>query len=187
MRANALENLMLSAVSFDEFEHFAARLAALAREMPILIGLPPVIYKIRDSGGSWSTALFQMAMTNYNRNNPAQDHARYGVAKSTYNILLKTRKQLRLSRADWRTAVHEHSALGLRMAAECQVLRGGDQDVHSPEEFLPILTDTIWHLDDYLAVTPGDSDLQNVRDAARSFISETRARWAALRIRSLEL
>lgn len=187
MRANALENLMLSAASFDEFDDFAARLTALAPEMPVLTGLPSVIHEIRDSGSPWSTALFQLAMTNYNRNNPAQDRARYGVAKSTYNILLATRKQLRLSRGDWRTAVHEHSVLGIRMAAECQILRGGDADVHSPEEFLPMLTDTICHLDDYLAMTPGDYDLQNVRDAARSFVNETRARWAALSMRRLEL
>src|SRR6202142_277874 len=129
MQAGALENLMLSALSFEEFDNFTARLKAFAPEMPVVSGLPPAIAQMRDYGAPWSTALIQqMAMMNYNRNNPAQDRARYGVAKSTYHILLATRKQQRLSREDWRLVVFEYCALAMRMTNDCQIRRGGDDD-----------------------------------------------------------
>jgi hypothetical protein len=180
MRANALENLMLSALSFDEFDDFTARLSALAPEMPVVSGLPPVIREMRECGSPWSSALFHLAMSNYNRNNPAQDRGRYGVAKSTYHILLATRKQQRLSRDDWRLAVFEYCALTMRMVTDCLNLRGGDADAHSPEEFLPILTEAIPYLDEYLAVFTGDEGMQQVRDNMQSILNNTRGRWAAI-------
>ena len=184
MQAGALENLMLSALSFEEFDNFTARLKAFAPEMPVVSGLPPAIAQMRDYGAPWSTALIQqMAMMNYNRNNPAQDRARYGVAKSTYHILLATRKQQRLSREDWRLVVFEYCALAMRMTNDCQIRRGGDDDKHSPEEFLPILTDAIPYMDEYLAIYTGDEDMQQVRDNMQSIVNNCRMRWAALSMR----
>jgi len=180
MRANAIENLMLSALSFDEFDDFAGKLRKLAPEMPVLSGLPPVIEEMRVCGAPWSSALIQMAMDNYNRNNPAQDWGRYGVAKSTYHILLATRKRQRLSREDWRLAIGEYCALAMRMMTDCQNLRGGDADVHSPEEFLPMLTDSIPYMDEYLAVFAGDDGMQQIRHNMQSILNNTRKRWAAI-------
>ena len=180
LRANALENLMLSALSFDEFDEFTGRLRALAPEMPVVSGLPPVIHEIRDHGSPWSSALFHLAMSNYNRNNPAQDRGHYGVAKSTYHLLLATRKQQRLPREDWRVAVFEYCALAMRMANDCQNIRGGDADAHCPEEFLPMLADAIPYMDEYLAVFTGDEGMQRVRDNMQSLLDDTRGRWAAI-------
>jgi len=167
-------------LSFEEFDNFTARLRALAPEMPVVSGLPPVIEKMRDCGEPWSTALIQLAMMNYNRNNPAQDRGRYGVGKSTYHILLGTRKEQRLSRDDWRLAVFEYCALAMRMANDCQNLRGGDADAHSPEEFMPMLADAIPYMDEYLAVFTGDEGMQQVRDNMQSIIDNTRGRWATI-------
>jgi hypothetical protein len=180
LRANALENLMLSALSFDEFDDFSGKLRALAPEMPVISGLPPVIHEMRDHGSPWSSALFYLASCNYNRNNPSQDRGRYGVAKSTYHLLLATRKQQRLSRDDWRLAVFEYCALAMRMANDCQNLRGGDGDAHSPEEFLPMLADAIPYMDEYLAVFTGDTGMQKVRDDMQSILDNTRRRWATI-------
>jgi hypothetical protein len=180
LRANALENLMLLASSYDEFDEFTAMLRILAPQMPIVSGLPPHIHDMRDHGSPWSSELFNLAMMNYDRNDPSRDRGRYGVAKSTYHILLAARKQQRLSREDWRMAVFEYCALAMRMANDCQNLRGGDADANSPEEFLPMLTDSIPYMDEYLAVFAGDDAMQQVRDNMQSILENTRARWAAI-------
>jgi hypothetical protein len=180
LRANALENLMLSALSFEEFDDFTARLRALAPDMPVVSGLPPVIEEMRNCGQPWSSTLIRLAMSNYDRNNPAQDRGRYGVGKSTYHILLATRKQQRLSRDDWRLALFEYCALAMRMANDCQNLRGGDGDFHSPEEFLPMLADAIPYMDEYLAVFTGDGGMLQVRGNMQFILDNTRGRWATI-------
>jgi hypothetical protein len=179
MRANALENLMLCAASYEEFDEFTARVRQLAPEMPVVSGLPPEIDAIRNSGAPWSTAMISLADTNYNRNNPALDRGRYGVAKSTYHILLSTRKRQRLSRADWRMAVFELCALGMRMTSDCVDLRGGDADGNSPEEFLPILTIAVPFIEEYLSTNAEDEGIRKVRENMQSMIDNARQRWAA--------
>jgi hypothetical protein len=180
LRANALENLMLSASSFNEFDDLSARLKALAPEMPIVSGLPPVVHEMRVRANPWSSVLFHFAMSNYNRNNSMQDRGRYGVAKSTYHILLATRKQQRLSRDDWRMAVFESCALAMRMVADCHSLRGGDDDIHSPEEFLPMMIDAIPYSDEYLAVFTGDDSIFRIRRDMQFILNNARGRWAAI-------
>ncbi len=180
LRANALENLMLSASSFEEFDNFTAKLRALAPEMPVVSGLPPVIHEMRDRASPWSSALFHLAMSNYNRNNPAQDWGRYGVAKSAYHILLATRRQQRLSREDWRLALFEYCALSMRMAADCMRARGGDNDPNPPDEFMPILTDAIPLVDEYLTANTGDDAMRKVRGDLDTMVNNCRERWTAL-------
>jgi len=172
LRANALENLMLCASSFDEFDAFTAQLRALAPEMPVVSGLPPIIHEMRDLASPWSSALVYCAMMNYDRNDPSQDRGRYGVAKSTYHILLATRKQQRLSPEDWRLAIVEYSALSMRMTTDCLYLRGGDADAYPPDEFLPILKDSIPYVDEYLAVFTGDEAMLKVRDGMQRILND---------------
>lgn len=180
LRANALENLMLSAVSYEEFDNFTARLRALAPEMPVVSGLPPDLHKMRDEGRPWSDAMYHLAISNYDRNNPATDRGRYGVGKSTFHIMLATRKQQRLSREDWRTTVNEYTILAIRMASDCLHLRGGDNDRNPPEEYLPILTDALPFIDEYLEASPGDDDMHKRRSDMQTMISNMRGRWAAI-------
>jgi hypothetical protein len=180
LRANALENLMLCAASFEEFDRFTAELRAMAPRMPVVLGLPPSIHKIREHASPWSTALIQLAMNNYNRSNPAQDRGRYGVAKSTYHVLLATRKQQRLSGEDWRLVIFEYCALALRMTNDCQHRRGGDADANSPEEFLPMLADALPYADEYLGVYTGDVTVKETRNGMRFILDNSRRRWAVL-------
>ena len=180
LQASALENMMLCATSYQEFDTFTARLRALAPEMPVVSGLPPVIHEMRDTGRPWSDAMIHLAMSNYNRNDTSLDRGHYGVAKSTYQILLHTRKQQRLSREDWRGAVREYCILAMRMTTDCMALRGGDHDGNSPEEFLRILLDALPYVDDYLAASEGDETARKFRDQMQTIIDDSRNRWTAL-------
>lgn len=180
LHANALENAMLCALSFDEFETLAARLHALTPGVPILTGLVPEMRDWRERGDSWSHRLFSLAGNYYNRNDPRRDVGRYGEAKSTYHLILAHRRELRVSREDWRMALFEYCALSMRMASDCIRARGGDNDLNSPEEFLPILTEAIPLADEYLRLNSGDDDLKKVRGDMNQMVTGYRERWASL-------
>ena len=180
MHANALENAMLCALSFDEFEDLGERLNALSPGVPILTELVPRVLDWRERGDSWSDGLFSFALSNYNRNDPQHDVGRYGEARSTYHLILTHRRELRLSQEDWRTAQYEFCALSMRMAADCMKARGGDDDPNSPEEFLPILTEAIPLTDEYLSSNTGDDDLKKVRRDLDEMVTGFRERWTAL-------
>ncbi len=180
LHANALENLMLCALSFKEFERLAARLDALAPGLPILVGLRPEIRTWRERGDSWAGRLFALAGTYYNRNDPRRDVGRYGSAKSTYHLLLVHRRDLRLAREDWRLGLFEYCTLCMRMAADCMRARGGDNDPNPPDEFLTILTDAIPMLDEYLTVTTGDDAMREILGNLQFMVTNCRERWASL-------
>lgn len=184
MHANALENAMLCSLSFDEFENLAAQLHALTPGVPILTGLVPEVREARERGDSWSELLFSLAANYYNRNDPKQDVGRYGEAKSTYHLILAHRRELRVSREDWRMALLEYCALSMRMAGDCMMARGGDSDSHSPEEFLPILTEAIPLADEYLTLNSGDDDLKKVCGDMKQMVDDCRQRWASLNEKS---
>ncbi|MFC1539020.1 hypothetical protein ACFL6H_06335 [Candidatus Latescibacterota bacterium] len=179
MHANALENAMLCALSFDEFDNFATRLHALKPEVPILTGLVPEVREGFERGESWSDRLFSFAGSYYNRNNPKRDVGRYGEAKSTYHLILANRRELRISHEDWRMAIYEYCALSMRMVSDCMTVRGGDNDPHSPEEYISILTEAIPFADEYLMLNQGDDDLQKVRRDMEEIVDNCRKRWAS--------
>src|SRR5712691_1713101 len=58
---NALDNAMLLALSFDEFEHLASRVKALTPNAPTVTTLTPETLKARDEGQPWSNQLFHIA------------------------------------------------------------------------------------------------------------------------------
>lgn len=174
MHANALENAMLCVLSFDEFASLAVRLHAIAPEVRVLTTLVPEVRKLQERGHAWSDVLFVFARTFYKRNDPKGDAGRYGEARSNYHLILAHRRDLRLSRIDWRLALVEFCALSMRMASDCKIRRGGDADPHSPEEFLSILTDAIPEVDQYLLASPGDDDLRLTRDRMEEMIAAFR-------------
>ena len=180
VHANALENAMLCALSFDEFEDLAAKLNALTPGIPILTGLVPEVQNSRDMGRAWSHMLFNLANSYYNRNDPKLDAGRYGEAKSTYHLMLSHRKELRLSQEDWHIAIYEFCALSMRMVSDTLKARGEDNDQNSPEEYLPILTEAIPFADEYLNLNSGDEALQKVRADMAMMINHIKQRWDAI-------
>ncbi len=177
LHPNALENAMLCATSFDEFEALAGRLRAQNPYLPIITRLVPEVQQDRENGERWSSRLMTIAHNYYD---PSLDTGRYGEAVSTYQVLLHNRRDLRLSRDLWRTAVSEYCAVALRLFTDCVNQRGGDDDRDSPEEFLPIATETFPLVDEYLAANPGDETVEEIRRRTGEFVDRFRQRWAAL-------
>lgn len=180
MHANAVENAMLCALSYNEFEELAKKLRILAPNEPILSGLLPKVRKLRESGNSWAEFSLMNATGYYDRGDPKLDAGRYGEAMSVYHLLLANRQKLRLKREDWRIALVEYCALAHRLSSNCQFTRGGEDDFNSPEEFLPILTETLPFIDEYLASNPGDKIIKEQKDSVNQIISLMRQRWAEI-------
>lgn len=183
VHANALENAMLCALTYDEFEGLADKLTAISPGIPILTGLVPDVNNHRDRGKPWSDSLFGLAGSYYNRSDPKLDAGRYGEAKSTYHLMLANRKQLRLSEENWRIAIYEFCALSMRMASDCLKVRGGDHDQNSPEEYLPILTEAIPLVDEYLSLNSGDDVVQKVQADMQMMVNDIRRHWDAMNAR----
>lgn len=183
LHANALENAMLCSLSYDEFEDLGERLRELCPEAPIVTGLIPNVRESRDSGRPWSDTLISIGCSNYDRNDPARDPGRYGEGRSTFHLLLTNRRQLRVSREDWRMAIYEFCALSLRMATDYMVARGGDNDPNPADEFIPILTEAIPIVDEYLEANSGDDGIRKVRDDMDFVARNIYNRWEQKRER----
>jgi tetratricopeptide (TPR) repeat protein len=183
VHANALENAMLCALSYDEFEDLAGKLTVISPGIPVLTGLVPEVNKHRERGKPWSDSLFGLAGSYYYRSDPKLDAGRYGEAKSTYHLMLVNRKALRLSEENWRIAIYEFCALSMRMASDCLKARGGDHDRNSPEEYLPLLTEAIPLVDEYLSLNSGDDVVQKVRADMEMMVSDIRRHWDAMHAR----
>jgi hypothetical protein len=175
--AGAVENGMLCALSFEEFEELAAKLRALKPAEPILAGLVPLVREARERGEPWSDQLFLIASGYYNKDRKL-DVGRYGEAKSTYHLLLANRRALRLRREDWRIAVFEYCAVAMGLSQNCLKASLGDAFQNSPEEFLPILTDALPLVDEYLAAHPGDEETKRQRDQIAEIVATLREGWA---------
>jgi hypothetical protein len=173
MHAAAIENAMLCALSYEEFDQLAVRLRELTPEMPILAGLVPKVCEARERGAPWSDMLLTIAGSYYNRNRPELDRGAYGQAKSTYQLLLVHKRALRLQREDWRMCVVEICALAMRMTADCLRV-GGDRGPNPSDEYLPIVTDVLPLVDAYLDANSGDDDVRSTRDKMHAMIEIAR-------------
>ena len=181
LQAGALEGAMLCSSSFEEFEGYAERLNAVAPEAPIITRLRKEVIEAHEQGERWSERMLAVAQTYHNRADPSRDQGRYGEAKAIYQLLVLHRRELRLSREVWRSAVENSCALSLRMATDCETKRGGDNDPNPPEEFLPILTSCLPLVDDYLASNPGDRELEETRADVAKVVGNCRQRWSLRR------
>ncbi len=178
VHANAIENSMLCALSYDEFFDLADRLDRLVADVPILQGLRPRVESARDRGDAWWSTLMSIAYPYYDRNDPKLDAGRYGEARATFHLMLQNRLPLRLKREYWRVVLHEFSALSMRMSVDCVKARGGDMDPHPPNEHLSIVTDVVPFLDEYLRTNSGDQTIATVRGHVSQLIDNARDRYS---------
>jgi uncharacterized OB-fold protein len=161
--ANACENLMLLSLSYEDYEHWADELKRLHPAADILRGQVPKILDRRDRGIPWSQAMAGMAEGYYSRSDPQHDAGMYGDAASTYQLLLAHRKELRLGREDWKRAINEYGRLCLRLSGDTAVAAEKQNPMTDPSESVPIVTDALPLVDEYLKANPNDDLIKEMR------------------------
>ena len=168
----AVSLALTCAMSFEEFEALADRLKALTPDAANLTQIAPQVRHARDKGEPWSDQLFDFAMGD-------QRTGRYAEARSTYQLLLSNRVELNLTLDDWRTAANFFGFISWRVIEGELQAHGGYKGKYPPDEFLPILTDAMPLLDEYLAANPHDADLAQTRRDMDGFVAKIQGVYAA--------
>jgi hypothetical protein len=157
LEANAWENMMLLSLSYEEYDNYAERLARLQPDNPILRVQQPDVHKMRAEGQPWSAVLRWMA-SNYASPDPARDRGRYGFAAATYDLLLKDRRELRLTRADHRLVVIAYGAMKVLLFSQCGARMKGALGRVDGSEFRFLLEEAMPLVVEYVQANPSDAE-----------------------------
>jgi len=175
IRANCCENMMLLSLSETEYQLWVDELTKLQPQNPILRDHPPKFRKWLDEGKPWVDVMQSLAATFYNRNDPARDRGLYGCAASLWQLVLKNRKSLRLTRDDWRTAVYEHAVLAMRMAQHAgQEMERQTRMPARIHEFIFIAEAAEPFVEEFLAANPSDPMILELWRKLQSFLTTLR-------------
>ena len=178
LHANTLENLMLLALSYEEYEQFAEQLRALQPGNEILRDHLPKIRKMRDAGEPWSTAMQWMAFTHL-RHAGKRDPARYGAAAATAQLMLANRGQLRLSRDRHREVVLLLAGSRMHCVSYADLIMRRTTQRSEPREFISLAEEAIPYVQEYLNANPDDTEVadtlsklqQTVEDGLHGVVS----------------
>ncbi|MDL2236318.1 hypothetical protein LJC56_00575 [Christensenellaceae bacterium OttesenSCG-928-K19] len=171
MHAAALENLMLLSLDFDEYQKWANELRIVAPDSAILSGqFPAVKEKVEVEGWAWWQSMFAIAMSYYNRNDPAKDPGLYGNAASVFDLVIENRRSLRLPREEMRTALYEYNALIIKIVSENIKTEENAGRPLRPEEYLFMLEQGRNTIDAYKDITEGDANIAHERQTYTMYI-----------------
>jgi len=171
IRANAIENLMLLSLSFDEFFTWVERLARLQPENPILTKHRADIEARHQQGVSWIEMMKQQAYSYFSAD-PSQDAGLYAEAAATLELLLTNRDSLRVPRTEQRFAVISYAGLIMKtcvkhgMTAERTL--GGVSD---PEELRFIAEEALPLIRQYTESNTGDEKARECVEAIDHFLA----------------
>jgi hypothetical protein len=177
--ANACENMMVLALSYEEYEQWATALEKVQPQNHILLHQRLEVAGARQRGVSWSEVMESTAPTYYSRNPQRPDAGKYGCAASLWQLVLRHRRDVELAFDDWATAVGEHVALTMRVATqgamEMEKRSGRPAD---PREVLFIMGPSLVFVDEYLAANPGDPTVQGLRTQLVAVMDQMRGSGA---------
>lgn len=168
--ANSCENLMLLSLSYGEYEDWSSQLWELQPNNDILRGQVPIFRKAHDEGHPWSDMLQSIAVSYYNRNDPATDPGRYGCGASTWHLFLSNRKMLRVNREEWSNAIYEYGALIMRVASDAMLQMEKSLEGVDTDECLFIVDTAVKLVDEYLIANPYDERIKKLQSNFRKFL-----------------
>jgi hypothetical protein len=169
--ANAMENLMLLSLSFDEYEKWAGELKGEAPHEPILDEHYPLIIQQRDLGETWSEIMLNGAMI-YIRPGKTGGAPQPASGACIFHLLLHHRKKLRLSRKSWHTAVLGYSAAMNDVFSRQEQLLLSKSGPHHQTEFAIAHRFLVPFLEEYCAENPGDEVLQKTKTDMKQAVSK---------------
>ncbi len=171
LEANACENMMLLSLSYEEYDRWAGRLRKLEPDNEILKVQLPHISGIRDRGASWGEAMAWIASTYMSgKGQGPGGGGRFGNMAATYHLLVENRRQLRLSRQQYRSAVLGLSAACMALVAEGDQIMRRTCGQSDPREFAFPFETVLPVAEEFLAANPSDDKAREVVDHLREGI-----------------
>lgn len=171
VKSVAYENMMLLALSYDEYNVWAERLRALEPDNPILHQQAPVVLRSFNQGAPWTAVLEGFARACYSLDWRA-DPGRYGQAASTYQLMLEHRCALRMTRAAYAATTLNYAilmrnvvTLGCGKIME-QAFSGAD-----PAEFRFVIERALPRIDRYLEEFPNDARVVEQANILRTYLT----------------
>ena len=171
MLGNSYENLMHLSLSYQEYFEWAEKLRAVQPQDDILRGMVPNIKKEQEGGFPWSQILEGLAHLCYNRSDPSKDRGEYARAVSTYMIILRNRKALRLDREAWGRITYEFGTLSLRMASDAMVKMDRAKIPPDPEEYIFLVQDAKVFVDDSHSANPAEPIVKTLVENMEGFLA----------------
>jgi len=167
---NALENLMILSLSYDEYAGYANELRRQKPSADILRGQLPLIKKTCEEGHAWYEVMDDIAHTYYDRGNAQRDAGLYGEGAAVFHLLLANRKELRVNREGWRRALLEYGNLCLRLGADTSMRAEKQNPAANPQEAVPIVGAALPFIDEYVTANQNDKDAVFLRDSMRRWV-----------------
>ncbi len=163
--ACAAENLMLLAVSYEEFEKWTEQLRSIAPGETILEQLVPLVREQRDIGASWAEQMVRRALSYINVGHfGTAAHPASGAC--ICSLVLSKRKALRLQTKEWNTAVSVY------FAAICEICDKAEHRIRASggnpyTELAGVGRFLLPFTKDYCDAHPGDKSIAKLLDNAR--------------------
>lgn len=155
LRANARENSMLLALSYDEYDVWADMLREIRPSAEILKGQYPLVVAARQKARPWLEVLQSFAGSYYKDGDP-HDPKCWAEAAATYQLMLANRELLRLDRTSWGRAATRYAWMCLRLNTRA-CPSGTIGTAECPEDPSPLLLPAVPYLQDYLRENPHDA------------------------------
>lgn len=164
------ENLMLLALSYDEYDNWAAKLRALRPNEPILSGQWPLVKTRRDKGEPWWETLFGFSDAFCNFVEPARDQRLYGKAASLYSLILDNIASLRVPLGAYRSVGGVYGAAVGNLC--CQHLSAAEQYgiILDPWEMSVVLDKAIPRIEQYLRTFPNETKIVECLGMLRGYL-----------------
>ncbi len=168
--ANACENLMHLSLTYEEYFEWSEKLRKLDPTDDVLRGMVPHIREAQEKGIQWAQTLESIACECYNRNDPSLDRGEYARAVSTYELILRNRKNMRLPREAWSRIIYEYGALAIKVADDAFRKMERSQQTLSISEFVFVAQNARPFVDEYLAANQPDDKIKFLQEHLDRFL-----------------
>lgn len=167
--AGCLENLMILALSFEEFSEHASRLQALAPREAILHQQFPQTRQWESEGLPWSEVMTRRSVDYWNVDRRL-DPGRYACAASILHLLLTHRATLRVNREMYRAWLHTYATLLFKQFNARMDEQERRQGAANEWELNVIFEPALPLLETYVASHVSDQDLVSKLEGVREMV-----------------
>jgi hypothetical protein len=174
LEANTCENLLSLSLSCGEFCQYAERIVGVQPGNNIVRDLWKDVQEHDERGDAWADQMIGLARLFSDPADPSAGERRYGDSASTYQLMIEHRDELRLSRAQYSTAVVSYGAALYTAFAVCHQRMETSGGAVDPNETTPIIKKGIGTLELYLAKQGPDAKVETMLQSLKSLLQHVK-------------